>query len=99
MPELINWTHSPLVVTGEDGKRITIAPGESKSVNGDFSDHPWVKRGRIEIAGMKTADKDGDDDLERLRIQYQNIFGKPVHKNAGAEAIRKKIDEWKSQSE
>jgi|GEM_PF-4643702 hypothetical protein len=101
MSELINWTRSPLVVTGGDGKKVTIEPGKSKPVSGDFSHHPWVKKGLIEIAGMKSTDSDdGDDhDLERLRMQYQNIFGKPAHKNAGAETIRNKIDEWKNQSE
>lgn len=100
MPELINWTRSPLVVAGEDGKRVTIEPGQSKPVNGDFSNHPWVKKGRLEIVGTKSIGQDEDEDeLERLRIQYQNIFGKPPHKNSGAESIQKKIDEWKNQAE
>ena len=109
MPELINWTRSPLVVTGEDGKRITIEPGKSKPVNGNFSNHPWVKKGRLEIVGSRDSghvQTEGDEggassseDPERLRLQYQNIFGKPPHKNAAAATIQKKIDEWKSQSE
>ncbi|MBZ7262480.1 hypothetical protein FMK81_13285 [Klebsiella oxytoca] len=53
MPELINWTNSPLVIQGSDGQRVTIPPGKSRHVEGDFSDHPWVKKSRLEIVKGK----------------------------------------------
>lgn len=98
MQMLINWTTSPIVVVDEEGGRITLRPGDGKPVSGDFSDHPWVKKGRIEVtqgAGPEPGGDAADNELETLRQQYRNIFGKPPHKNAGKAKLRQEIEKWR----
>ncbi|MGP2977756.1 hypothetical protein ACTVLL_11485 [Serratia nevei] len=103
MQTLINWTKSPIVVVDENGDRITIPAGQERSVNGNFSRHPWVKEGRLEVTKGKDANDrregESDDELDMLRSQYTGIFGKKPHSNAGKEKLRKEIDKWRSQQD
>ncbi|RTQ01293.1 hypothetical protein EKN38_13030 [Enterobacter sp. WCHEn045836] len=98
MQTLINWTKSPIVVVDDGGRRITLQPGQGKPVAGDFSDHPWVKNNRLEVAEAKVASAhtgEADEELETLRQQFENIFGKPPHKNAGKAKLRQEIEKWR----
>lgn len=103
MQTIINWTKSPVVVADEDGKRITIPAGQGRPVKGDFSNHPWVKKRRLEVSQSSDESLDaveGDDqELDELRTVFYNIFGKKAHKNAKAETLRQKIDEWREGQE
>jgi len=101
MQTIINWTKSPIVVEDENGNRITIPAGKERPVAGDFSNHPWVLNRRLEVTqDNKDHFTDGDDvELEELRQQYQNIFNKKPHKNAKADTLRQKIDEWREGKE
>lgn len=97
MQTIINWTKSPVVVVDENGDRITIPAGKEKPVAGDFSRHPWVLKRRLEVNQNDDQGDiaDDDDELEALRQQYQNIFNKKPHKNAKADTLRQKIEEWR----
>lgn len=102
MQTLINWTKNPIVVADENGDRITIKPGQGKSVEGDFKNHPWVKKGRIEITTQDENKSEGggsDPELEMLREQFRNIFGKNPHGNASAETLRQKIEQWREEQD
>lgn len=98
MQTLINWTKNPIVVVDENGDRITIKPGQGKPVEGEFKNHPWVKKRRLEIAESdEIASESGGDDQERelLRQQYRSIFGSEPHGNSSAKTLRQKIEEWR----
>ncbi len=100
MQTIINWTNSPIVLADDDDKRITLAPGSSKPFNGDLTDHPWVKKGYLEIGEPGKGDGQGDDDdIEALRQRYQNIFGEKPHANTSKATLLKKIEEWQSQAD
>ncbi|MDZ7320746.1 hypothetical protein N4G41_03765 [Kosakonia sacchari] len=103
MQTLINWTKNPIVVADENGDRITIKPGEGKPVAGDFKNHPWVKKRRLEIYSSEVSESSGDaetdEELEVLRAQFKNIFGKPPHKNAGKAKLRQEIDKWREEQD
>ncbi|HED6269634.1 hypothetical protein [Enterobacter cloacae] len=103
MQTLINWTKSPVVVADENGDRITIKPGEGKPVAGDFKNHPWVKKRRLEISSPEERETSGGDDvdeeLEALREQFTNIFGKPPHKKAGKAKLRQEIEKWREEQD
>lgn len=102
MQTLINWTKSPIVVVDDNGRRITLKPGQGRDVSGDFSDHPWVKTNRLEVTQAKgIPDHVGevDEELETLRQQFGNIFGKPPHKNAGKAKLRQEIDKWRENAD
>ncbi|MDH6632521.1 UNVERIFIED_ORG: hypothetical protein M2355_001812 [Lelliottia amnigena] len=100
MQTLINWTKNPLVVVDGNGDRITIKPGEGKSVSGDFKNHPWVKKSRLEIVSQEDREESGyDAELEALRQQFQNIFGKKPHGNASADTLRQQIEKWREEQD
>lgn len=103
MQTLINWTKSPVVVVDENGDRITIKPGQGKPVAGDFQNHPWVQKDRLEISSSEVREASGgaevDEELETLREQYKNIFGKPPHKNAGKAKLRQEIEKWREEQD
>ena len=102
MQTIINWTKSPIVVEDENGDRITIPAGKERPVAGDFSNHPWVLNHRLTVTTQDYGEyvDDGDDiELEELRQQYQNIFNKKPHKNAKADTLRQKIEEWREGKE
>lgn len=42
---LINKTKRNLVIAGKRNKRKTLIPGIPVKIEGEFKDHPWVKRG------------------------------------------------------
>ncbi|EOL9120173.1 hypothetical protein ACM93F_001076 [Enterobacter ludwigii] len=99
MQTLINWSRSPLVIVDENGDRITIKPKEGKPVAGEFKNHPWVKKRRLEIASAEEREDSGgaevDEELNALRAQFESIFGKPPHKNSGKAKLRQEIDKWR----
>lgn len=100
MVELLNWHKAPLVVIDKDGKRHTIAPGESKKVDGDFKNHHYVKIGFLSVDGELVAkDTDTKTELEQLRERYKAIYKKPAPPAAKAESLRQRIEEWQDQEE
>ncbi|TNV22835.1 hypothetical protein FH968_01975 [Buttiauxella sp. B2] len=106
MQTIINWTKSPVVLTDDDEKRITLRPGKSLSFNGDLTEHPWVKNGYLEIGGTGMKDTGGvggqhddEDDIDAVRLRYQNIFGEKPHANTSKATLLKKIDEWQHQAD
>lgn len=95
MQTIINYSRRPVVVVETDGTRKTIKPRSSIKFNGDLRHHPWVKSGKLEIG---TAEQiEGDDDLDAVRVRYQNIFGKKPHGNASKEKLLQEIEEWRNQ--
>lgn len=101
MPELMNWTNSPIVVTDASGARFTIPAQGTTKVEGDFSQHPYVLSGELSIDGELVA-QDPDDkgsELQKLRTRYKAIFGKSAPPAAKADTLIKKIEEWQEQQE
>ena len=103
MQTLINWSKSPLVVVDENGDRITLKPGEGKPVAGDFKNHPWVKKRRLEISSAEERESPGSDEVDEelvaLRAQFESIFGKPPHKNSGKAKLRQEIEKWREEQD
>ncbi len=103
MQTLINWTKNPIVVADENGERVTLKPSEGKPVAGDFINHPWVKKGRLEISSSEEREASGgaevDEELAALREQFKSIFGKPPHKNAGKAKLRQEIEKWREEQD
>ena len=95
MAELMNWTNAPIVVTDEHGKRHTIPSMGEATIDGDFSNHPYVKSGDLSLDGAVVAPTaefaPKGDELQQLRTRYQSIFGKPAPSAAKAETLRKRI--------
>ena len=88
------------MVVDENGDRITLKPGEGKPVVGDFKNHPWVKKRRLEISSSEEREESGDDaELEALRQQFHNIFGKKPHGNASADTLRQQIEKWREEQD
>lgn len=100
MVELLNWHKAPLVVIDKNGKRHTIASGESKKVDGDFTNHHYVKNGFLSVDGELVAkNTDTKTELEQLRERYKAIYKKPAPPAAKAESLRQRIEEWQDQEE
>jgi hypothetical protein len=101
MQTIINWTKSPIVLTDDDDKRITLFPGKSLSFNGELSDHPWVKKGYLEIGSSSAVHPEEEDseDIEAIRQRYQNIFGEKPHANTSQSTLLKKIEDWQNQAD
>lgn len=101
MQTIINWTKSPVVLTDDDDKRLTLLPGKSLSFNGDMTGHPWVEKGFLEIgsSGASGQDEEDDENIEAIRQRYQNIFGEKPHANTSKSTLLKKIEEWQNQGD
>lgn len=90
------------MVVDDSGRRITLKPGQGVDVSGDFSDHPWVKKKRLEVTQAKVIPDhagEADEELETLREQFKNIFGKPPHKKAGKAKLRQEIEKWREEQD
>ena len=91
------------MVVDENGDRITLKPGEGKPVAGDFKNHPWVKKRRLEISSFEEREEPGgdevDEELVALRVQFESIFGKPPHKNSGKAKLRQEIEKWREEQD
>lgn len=105
MQTVINMTRNPIVVADDSGKRHVIKPRGSIEIDADLSNHRWVKAEKLAIgvvnqkSGSEDDSPEGADELAKLRLQFQNIFGEKPHGNLSAETLRKKIEEWQNQGD
>lgn len=104
MPTIINFTSQPKVLVCSSGKRVTIPAGKGTFVEGDFTAHPWVVKGWLEIAkdNAETGPQnntEADPELVTLREQYLAIFGKKAHPRSGKEKLREEIEKWRQESD
>ncbi|MEA1624728.1 hypothetical protein RPN16_24550 [Salmonella enterica] len=72
----------------ETGERITV--NEDANAGGD--NHSGDDGGGEGGTGSSGGDGGADNELTALQDQYQQLFGKKPHHNAGAEKLRADID-------
>lgn len=99
MAELMNWHTAAVVVTDKHGERHTIPAQTTADVEGDFSEHPYVKSGLLSLDGEVVSNKDEKSTLEQLRVRYKSIFGKTPPPAAKAETLQSRIEKWQNQQE
>lgn len=94
MAELINWHTAPLIIKDENGKRHCIPAQGSADIEGDFDDHPFVKKGWLSVDGKRVSPSLSEKEkLQQLRERYKTLFGKAAPSAAKAEKLSELIDE------
>lgn len=99
MVELMNWHTAAVVVTDKHSERHTIPAQGTAKVDGDFSEHPYVKSGLLSLDGEVVATEDKKSELEQLRLRFKSIFGKAPPPAAKAETLLARIEEWQNQQD